>query len=200
MENLFFKKILETLNSNKEFPKYQLERRVDIYFNIFLPDIIKAVYGLQYEANLIIPELPIKKENSKQSINIDYFACCENTGTAFLIELKTDPGSCREDQLKEYIRFRRDRFPDLIDSIKEIRTASKHKNKYDQLLGMLQGKIGSQTPVEILYLAPRVGINQLLATGSYRDIRFKPLDELKNMQVQTLFAGEWDQFINSGLF
>jgi hypothetical protein len=200
MDNLFFKKVLETLNLNKEFPKYQLERRIDIYFNIFLPDIIKAVYGLQYEVNLIIPELPIKKENSNQSINIDYFCFCENTRTAFLIELKTDSGSCRVDQVSEYIRFRRDRFPDLLDSIMEIRTASKHKNKYDKLLVMLKGKIGSQTPVEILYLAPRAGINKLLACGLYRDIRFKPLDELKYMQAPTLLAHEWDQFINSGLF
>ena len=46
--------IFELLDKWRHLPDYQLERRADIYFAMFLPDVLEARYG----PCEIIPEFP----------------------------------------------------------------------------------------------------------------------------------------------
>ena len=55
--------IFELLKKWYEYPKYQLERRLDIFFSIYLPEILKEK-GIHIELNDIFPEFPLKKENN----------------------------------------------------------------------------------------------------------------------------------------
>jgi hypothetical protein len=45
------------LVANKRLPKYQFERRVDIFVNVFLADVLTALFGGTYQ--LVVPEFPL---------------------------------------------------------------------------------------------------------------------------------------------
>ena len=94
------------LDSWRHLPAYQLERRADIYFGLFLPDALNhhlRPRGMAIDPR-IIPEFPLGQTTSRRSDKADYFAVSTNRTHAFLIELKTDLRSIRavqERYLKE---------------------------------------------------------------------------------------------------
>ena len=90
------------MDSWRHLPAYQLERRADIFFALFLPDVLRKCYSLT-EAPILIPEFPIRSPDgaSKKNLssNADYFALLtsqdKGPARAVLIELKTDMASKR---------------------------------------------------------------------------------------------------------
>ncbi len=62
--------MFDVLVANKRLPKYQFERRVDIFVSVFLADVLTALFGGTYQ--LVVPELPLKKDDNHQSTNVDY--------------------------------------------------------------------------------------------------------------------------------
>ena len=87
--------VFDLLDRWRHLPAYQLERRADIFFALFLPEVLGAHLSKQENCSVeinptLIPEFPIKKRDSNQSINVDYFALSQDGERAFLIELKTD--------------------------------------------------------------------------------------------------------------
>ena len=88
--------VFNLLDNWRHLPKYQLERRADIYFAMFLADVLKEHCGTSINP-IIIPEFPLKKDNN-QSDNPDYFALSADCKRAFLVELKTDMTSLKEGQ------------------------------------------------------------------------------------------------------
>ena len=81
-------KIFKLLSKWYKYPKYQLERRLDIFFSIYLPEILKE-RGIYIDIDDIFPEFPLKKENN-QSTNADYaiFENKDDEVTLYLVELK----------------------------------------------------------------------------------------------------------------
>ena len=99
----------ELLDRWRHLPAYQLERRADIFFALFLPEVLEKCFCAETNRHLIVPEFPIKKTlirdgKDNRSINIDYLALQKPRNgepqTAFLIELKTDMASIKEHQSK----------------------------------------------------------------------------------------------------
>jgi hypothetical protein len=67
----------ENLDRWRHFPAYQLERRVDIFFSIYLKGLVEELTGVALEDE-ILPELPIKRDliwtehPTHKSVKIDY--------------------------------------------------------------------------------------------------------------------------------
>ena len=103
--------ILKQIDDNKEFPAYQAERRLDIFINYFLADILKICpenSGKQNKIEFIAPEFPLKKEKGNQSTNIDYL-CLKivnrQISRLLFVELKTDVSSFNIDQFEIYCEY-----------------------------------------------------------------------------------------------
>ena len=58
---IFLNRALKTLDEWRHLPAYQLERRVDIFLGLLLPDILEAKFELQNNHMKVIPEFPLHK-------------------------------------------------------------------------------------------------------------------------------------------
>ena len=121
MSDPIIDKVFDQLDQWRHLPKYQLERRADIYFAMFLPIVLQKHFNTEFK-NTIIPEFPLKKDNY-QSQNADYFALSADCKRALLVELKTDVGSLDDDQFDYYLRRRRrQENGKILDELKSIVT------------------------------------------------------------------------------
>lgn len=130
--------VLALLDRWRHLPAYQLERRADVLFALFLPEVLGTYFGISVNP-LLIPEFPIKKEGDNQSKKVDYFAVQANepAGQAFLVELKTDMASWREEQ-DEYLREAvSGGLKKLVLGILDICRATDAWKKYVHLLKLL---------------------------------------------------------------
>lgn len=139
------------LNSWRHLPDYQLERRADIFFALFLPEVLGKHFGICINP-ILIPEFPIKKvavapwlaksRRDNRSIKVDYLALQKSPDgkfaeQAFLVELKTDIASRREEQDK-YLGYAVDAgLQKLIKGVLEICSVTRQKSKYVHLLYLL---------------------------------------------------------------
>lgn len=138
------KKVFDLLDDWRKLPAYQLERRADIFFAIYLDKIIKSKYHKTIK--LVIPEFPVRAgdviHNHKRpdlSFKIDYAAICDDDKTIYLIELKTDQGSRRQEQDEYLNKAKQMNISGLITGVIKIyhATDQKYKKKYDYLLDKL---------------------------------------------------------------
>ena len=139
--------IFELLDKWRHLPAYQLERRADIFFALFLPDVLNrhlSPRGIEIDRRLI-PEFPLKRRKGNRSNKVDYLAVGRAVGLstddppthAFLIELKTDSASLNEDQF-HYLKEAVDRgMHELLCDLKRIVKATKEHGKYFHLLKAL---------------------------------------------------------------
>ena len=130
--------VFDLLDKWRNLPAYQLERRADIYFALFLPDVLDHYLRPRDLAvnPRLIPEFPIRQKTTKRSDKADYFALSKNGKRAFLIELKTDIGSLRDTQ-KQYLATAVDRgMTQLLCDVKSMAKARKlrARRKYFHLL------------------------------------------------------------------
>ena len=139
--------VLCLLDRWRHLPAYQLERRADILFALFLPEVLEKRFGT---SNLrLIPEFPIKKsllpayrgDTTAQSINVDFLAVAreegEPAGQAFLVELKTDMASRNEKQVRDLCQAAEVGLKSLVCGTVEIARATDQKKKYAHLLYFL---------------------------------------------------------------
>jgi hypothetical protein len=163
--------IFDRLDFWRKLPAYQLERRADIFFAIYLKEIIKKRFDA--DIDYIVPEFPVRIGNlykNKQltnpnlSFKIDYVAICKSANIVFLIELKTDDSSRREKQDWYLEMAKKNNIKDLIDGILDIYKATSSKKKYKNLLTLLAAigwvdlnnmtNISSDSKIEIVYIQP----------------------------------------------
>jgi hypothetical protein len=137
-------KLFTTLDKWRNLPDYQLERRADIFFGIYLYEIIKGKFNEKIE--FLIPEFPLrigtldpteKFTHPNMSKKIDYVAIT-TSNKVFFIELKTDDNSRNKKQDKYLDKAKEVNIKELVDGILKINKASKAKIKYGQLLNLLK--------------------------------------------------------------
>lgn len=135
-------KVFANLSRWRHFPNYQLERRTDIFFSIYLKDILEAYLrqkGSKVELlDIIIPELPLKTGKGALSFKVDYVLFSRDLKTVYLVELKTDVGSIRDSQCAYLKDAARHGLKRILSDLVEIvgRTAS--RRKYYHLLFWLR--------------------------------------------------------------
>ena len=141
----------ELLNRWRHLPAYRLEPRADIFFALYLPEVLGEHFGVKINP-LLVPEFPIKKallernKDSKHSdsIKADYLALQESEDgkpaeRAFLVELKTDMASRRTHQ-DEDLRDAIDnvKLKELIKGVIDLCGGNtQQKQKYVHLLKLL---------------------------------------------------------------
>lgn len=153
----FLRSALNTLDDWRHLPAYQLERRVDIFFGLLLPEIIAAEYDLPCESQedrknlIVVPEFPLRKglldscnndNGSNQSVKVDFAVFYRNEKRnekrLFLVELKTDNNSIDPDQLKRMGTARCVGVKRLLEGVVKCALNSKEPRKYAQLIWKLK--------------------------------------------------------------
>jgi hypothetical protein len=133
--------IFDNMDKWRHLPAYQLERRADIFFSIYLTDILAHRFGVDIEG--VIPEFPIRvgtihhNTDINKSFKIDYLAKSNSNNKIFFVELKTDQASRRDKQDWYLERAREVGLTELLVGIRKIYKATKSKNKYQHLLALL---------------------------------------------------------------
>ncbi|MRS03258.1 hypothetical protein EG832_08565 [bacterium] len=133
--------IFDNLDSWRNLPAYQLERRADIFFSIYLADILFHHFSVSIDG--LIPEFPVRVgtiyENAdNKSFKIDYLARVKDSNRLFFVELKTDQSSRRDTQDQYLERARLVGFAELLEGLRKIYRATASKKKYMYLLEKLQ--------------------------------------------------------------
>jgi hypothetical protein len=139
-------RLFDLLDDWRNLPAYQLERRADIFFAIYMDLIIKSKYG--HEIDFIVPEFPVrvgdispKLPDLNRSFKIDFVAVCENENKVYFIELKTDTTSRRDKQDWYLEQARKINIRRLMEGVIKIYGATIQKTKYNNLISLLS-KIG----------------------------------------------------------
>ena len=139
--------MFDRLDLWRHYPKYQLERRVDILFSIYLKQIIQLKTRNYNLSDIIIPEFPIIKKlydinNNYDSYNVDFFLTDNSNQNVYFIELKTDMKSKREKQ-NDYLKQLQDfNFKDIIIRlIERCEVNTNERKKYAFLIKKL-GQLG----------------------------------------------------------
>lgn len=136
---------LSKLEEWRHFPAYQLERRVDVFFGLFLPEIIE--HRFHEPGGVVIPEFPLHKGNVldvsdtkkiNESVKVDFAVFCRNRDKKiFLVELKTDSRSIRPDQLRNMRAAKKVGPKRVLGGVVEAAIHSPVKPKYGHLLSNL---------------------------------------------------------------
>ena len=97
------KTVFDSLDHWKQLPSYQLERRADIFFSLYLPEILENALDTPISST-IVPEFPVKQPQTNRSDKVDYLAVTADGRTLVFVELKTDDNSLRRTQFEYLIR------------------------------------------------------------------------------------------------
>lgn len=135
------------LNDWRHLPAYQLERRADIFFALFLPEVLEKHCGIEVK-DPFIPEFPIdKKQEDNEHRQADYFVLSEDRQRGILVELKTDMASKRSKngklQEEALVKATEKGLRGLVKDIVAILQPPKEKRKY-------QGKQTRQKYIHLL--------------------------------------------------
>ena len=147
--------LFDLLDRWRHLPAYQLERRADIYFGLFLPEALNhhlRPRGIKIDPCLI-PEFPLRqaKTNTRRSDKADYFALSTDRKHTFLIELKTNNNSLNCRQLKHLKCASNRKMAGLLCDVKFMAQARNRRarRKYFHLLRAL-ADLGLMTLPEAL--------------------------------------------------
>lgn len=190
MENGFLNAIINLLEKNKSFPNYHAERRIDIFINFFMKDILTEY--LEKEVKFICPEFPLKKEEGNLSTKLDYLY--KTNDEVVFVELKTDVKSFDIDQMNYYFHHRT--WKPWEEYLIHILDKTKHEN-YITLRNELEkyelfGNNLKDLPIRVIYVSPELKDSnkrkvQLL---NYELINFKYIDSL--LKDINEHASEWN--------
>ena len=128
--------VFQHLDKWRLLPGYQLERRADIFFSLYLPRVLEE--KVSEIKPVVVPEFPVRKTDSNRSVKIDYIAVTADRRELLLIELKTDPRSIRKEQIEYLIRAANLGPAELLDGLRQVSAASKFTEKYSRLWNELQ--------------------------------------------------------------
>lgn len=123
----------------RHFPNYQLERRADIFFALYLPEVLESKLGFRVRAELI-PEFPVHigtiypRKRTDKSYKINYVALSVAGDKAVFVELKTETRSRRPKQ-DAYLKAAQEKgLGKLLEGLCKIFKATDSKRKYLCLL------------------------------------------------------------------
>ena len=133
------------LDEWRHMPAYQLERHVDVFVGLFLPELIEKKF--HESGGVVVPEFPLHKGNlgvdqdfdqkeNNQSINVDFAVFCksEEIRRIFLVELKTESKSIRTEQLCNMRKAQHVGSEAVLGGVLKAANSSDEKPKYAHLL------------------------------------------------------------------
>ena len=138
--------LFDRMDSWRHFPNYQLERRADLFFSLYLAEVLEERLGFAVMPDLI-SEFPVRigtiypKIDINESCKIDYLALSADAREAVFVELKTDGRSRRRKQDRYLVAAQKVGLSALLDGLLVIFRATTAKRKYFHLLDAL-GRLG----------------------------------------------------------
>ncbi|MCA9591051.1 MAG: hypothetical protein KC657_37395 [Myxococcales bacterium] len=158
------------LDQWRHLPSYQLERRADVFFSVYLKDVVEELTGVAL-CDEIIPELPIKRDliwpelPTSKSVKVDYALFARDRSRVFFVELKTDAGS-RRDAQDDYLAKAKDiGFEPIVRGVRDIVLATSAHQKYHHLTAALARLGYLRLPADLeahLYPTAQPGLRALL--------------------------------------
>jgi hypothetical protein len=164
--------LFSLLDKWRHLPSYQLERRADIFFAMYLPEISRKLLG--FAVKTIIPEFPVrigtivKSSQSNRSFKIDYLLRAARGNKVAFLELKTDMASKRPEQEAYLKAAKQAGMVNLLEGLRSIVGATAQKTKYQALIDeLVEGGFLAQSDrntfsiakghyqIEIVYIQPR---------------------------------------------
>ena len=134
--------VFRLLDEWRHLPAYQLERRVDVFFGLVLPEFFQNKF--EVSTVTVIPEFPLNKKsiglsNHNQSARVDFsvFFTKEKRNRVFLVELKTDDKSIDPEQLCIMEKAKDAKFRKLLSGVISAACASRERRKYAHLIWKL---------------------------------------------------------------
>lgn len=161
--------LFDRMDSWRHLPNYQLERRADLFFSLYLPTALEARLGISIHP-ILVPEFPVHINTiypnikTDKSYKIDYVCFSKDLNAVIFVELKTEGLSRRESQDKYLTAAQDVGFAALLDGLLKIFKATNAKRKYFCLLKLLSEAGFLKLPLEmegILKKDNLVGINAL---------------------------------------
>lgn len=128
--------VFDRLDQWKRLPSYQLERRADIFFSLYLPEVLGNALGTPINKT-IVPEFPVKQNRTNRSDKVDYLAVTADARTLVYVELKTDDRSLRKTQFEYLIRAASRPPRQVLAELEQIGKATRQKIKYAALRSAL---------------------------------------------------------------
>lgn len=175
-------RLFRYLDRWRDLPTYQLERRADIFFALYLHEALEARLGIELDERLI-PELPLRRHvldpahpDDGLSWKADYVARARDRSRAFLIELKTDARSNRAQQDTYLDRACQVGLGPILQGIVDIASRSKSRAKYLALLTELEA-------LEWLELPEGIGERAGGWASRLRDVRM-----LSNAPIEVVYV------------
>lgn len=162
--------VFRNLDQWRHFPAYQLERRADVFFSVYLKGFLEQHLGVALEDE-ILPELPLKHGvvaadiESALSVKVDFAVFPKDRERVFFVELKTDVKSRRDRQDDDLIAAKEAGFRRVVEGIRDILLHSKSYQKYFHLASALERLGFLRIPPEtcdFLYPKPRQGLTRCL--------------------------------------
>jgi hypothetical protein len=194
------------MDSWRHLPSYQLERRADIFFAAYLPDIIR--HKLDLDPQIVIPEFPVRigtvnpNSNSNRSYKVDYVVTSGNSEEVLFIELKTDMQSRRGIQDRYLKKSKQLGMKELLEGVRLIYQATNQKSKYKALIKELEKsslikRSNSETfeitnddyEITIVYIQPKPASSRTETVISFEEIAEileKKQDELSQRFAKSL--------------
>jgi hypothetical protein len=131
--------VFDSLDLWRHFPNYQLERRADIFFSLYLVEAMEHKLNMSIHP-VLVPEFPVRigtiypNKSTDKSYKIDYVAFSQDINTAIFVELKTDSHSRRSSQ-DTYLQAAQVKgFNLLLDGLLTIFRSTSSQRKYFCLL------------------------------------------------------------------
>ena len=139
----YIREVFDRMDGWRRLPNYQLERRADLFFSLYLPEALEAKLGFKIRPDLV-PELPVRigtiypDKRTNKSVKIDYLALSEAGDKAVFVELKTEGRSRRAEQDRYLVAACAVGLPAILEGLLTIFRATVAKRKYFCLLERLE--------------------------------------------------------------
>jgi len=174
--------VLRQLDEWRHLPDYQLERRVDIFFGMFLPKLIEKRFGVCVDK--VVPEFPLHKglfkdkpsfeSGSHHSVKVDFAVfgtkVDKKQKQIFLVELKTDMESLDFVQLENMIKACRAGPTCIMRGVQQLARNTRAMHKYAHLVWRLieLGYLDSRDCTK--FTSMRLEKNRPGLTGAFKDL------------------------------
>jgi hypothetical protein len=168
--------LFDLMDTWRHFPNYQLERRADIFFALYLSEVLEAKLGFPMRPELA-PEFPVRIGTiypnipTDKSYKIDYVALSGAADKAVFVELKTEGLSRRPEQDKYLLAAQEIGLAGLLEGLLDIFRATNSKRKYFCLLEHLEDMDLMHIPISMKEIMARPTLQG--ANGASRQIEIR---------------------------
>ncbi len=166
-----------------KLPKYQAERRLDVFFGLYLKDILKECRSELFAKDdelVIVPEFPLQKNKSNnECTNIDYLVFNVTKKCVHAIELKTDDNSVNKKQINYYRKFKEETSLDDLYTFATNPRTGHSKEKYEFLAKYITDNMKAcQTKGNIIYILPNCKSHNSIKANGFNSIKANGFDSI----------------------